>query len=69
MKKKVIGFDHWKGLGNFTKEDGPSYEYCGSVEGGWNPSEFKNTLDQLIDTFMKIHLFRKLQEFNWLMVI
>ena len=49
--KKVIGFDHWKGLGNFTKEDGPGYEYCGSVEGGWNPSEFKNTLDQLIDTF------------------
>jgi hypothetical protein len=51
--KRVIGFDHWQGLGNYTEKDGPRYETVGNVEGGWNPAEFYDTLVELIDLFHK----------------
>lgn len=51
--KRVIGFDHWAGLKNFTAKDGKTFEDCGNVEGGWNPSEFHKTLLQLVDLFQE----------------
>jgi hypothetical protein len=49
--KRVIGFDHWQGLQNFTDKDGKTFEDCGNVEGGWDPSSFKDTLIDLASLF------------------
>ncbi len=48
--KRVIGFDHWKGLRNFTEHDGFSPEK-GNHEGGWSPEGFEDTLLELIALF------------------
>lgn len=48
--KRVIGFDHWKGLQDITEHDGHD-EKVNNVEGGWNPQEFHAHLLQLIDLF------------------
>ncbi len=47
--KMIYGFDHWKGLTNLIDQDGPTYSHVDNVEGGWNPAEFKATLDKLIE--------------------
>lgn len=49
--KRVIGFDHWKGLRNFTAQDGAALPHVDNQEGGWNPEHFHQTLLQLIDLF------------------
>jgi hypothetical protein len=48
--KRIIGFDHWRGLTNFTEHDGFSEE-TGNCEGGWSPAGFEATLHELIDLF------------------
>ena len=48
--KRIIGFDHWQGLRNFTEHDGLS-EVSGNMEGGWNPAGFEETLRELVDLF------------------
>lgn len=48
--KRVIGFDHWKGLRNFTEHDGHA-PTTGNEEGGWSPEGFEHTLVDLIDLF------------------
>ena len=48
--KRVIGFDHWQGLQNFTAHDGFSPQ-TGNQEGGWSPKGFEPTLIELIELF------------------
>lgn len=48
--KRVIGFDHWQGLRNFTEHDGYA-PATGNQEGGWSPEGFEQTLFELIELF------------------
>lgn len=48
--KRVIGFDHWQGLQNFTEHDGRA-EHAGNMEGGWSPAGFEASLRELVDLF------------------
>ncbi len=47
--KKIIGFDNFKGFESFNEKDGKSSERRSKVIGGWNSSNFKNILTQMID--------------------
>lgn len=51
-EKKVIGFDSWKGLRDFTDKDGEDAK-SGNFDGGWNPENFLPDLRRLIDLFHK----------------
>lgn len=46
--KRVIGFDSFKGLEDFTSVDGGDVS-VGNIAGGWNPDGFQDTLTSLID--------------------
>ena len=46
--KRVIGFDSFKGLDDFTSADGGNIS-VGNMVGGWNPDGFQNSLSSLID--------------------
>jgi hypothetical protein len=46
--KRVIGFDWFKGLDQFTAQDGENAA-VGNTVGGWNPDGFQDTLAALID--------------------
>jgi hypothetical protein len=50
--KRIIGFDHWKGLREHTSEDGQSAR-VGNVAGGWNPEDFHASLVELVGLFHK----------------
>ena len=50
--KRVIGFDSFKGLDNFTPNDGGDIS-VGNMIGGWNPDGFQSTLAALIDLSQK----------------
>lgn len=46
--KRVIGFDSFKGLDDFTRHDGGDIS-VGNMTGGWNPDGFQSTLASLIN--------------------
>lgn len=46
--KRVIGFDSFKGLDNYSEHDGGDAS-VGNMVGGWNPNGFQGTLNALID--------------------
>ena len=48
--RRVIGFDHFKGLQDITAEDRGDPKQ-GNHEGGWNPEHFHPSLMELIDLF------------------
>ena len=49
--RKVIGFDTFKGFESFSEEDGPEYPNRSKVIGGWNPAEFKDAFEQLVEVY------------------
>jgi cephalosporin hydroxylase len=48
--KKVVGFDHFRGLAERTDVDGQNAR-VGNTSEGWNPAEFRDTLFALVDAF------------------
>ena len=48
--RKVIGFDHFKGLADRSDKDGLDARVGNTAE-GWNPSAFRDTLFSLVDAF------------------
>ncbi len=49
--RDVIGFDSFKGFESFSEEDGPEYPNRSKVLGGWNPNEFKEAFDKLVEVY------------------
>ena len=50
--RKVLGFDHFRGLADRTEKDGLD-DRVGNTAEGWNPSAFRDTLFALVDAFNK----------------
>jgi len=50
--RKVLGFDHFKGLSGRTEKDGLDARVGNTAE-GWNPADFRDTLFALVDAFNK----------------
>jgi hypothetical protein len=50
--RKVLGFDHFKGLADRSAKDGLN-ERVGNTADGWNPAEFRDTLFALVEAFNK----------------
>lgn len=48
--RKVVGFDHFKGLADRLDRDGLDPRVGNTAE-GWNPSSFRDTLFALVDAF------------------
>jgi|SRR5215217_124784 len=48
--RKVIGFDHFRGLADRTEKDGLDARVGNTAE-GWNPASFRDTLFALVDAF------------------
>ena len=48
--RKVLGFDHFKGLAERSDKDGLDARVGNTAE-GWNPSGFRDTLFALVDAF------------------
>jgi hypothetical protein len=48
--RKVLGFDHFRGLADRSDKDGLS-ERVGNTAEGWNPAAFRDTLFALVDAF------------------
>ncbi len=48
--RKVLGFDHFKGLADRSEKDGLDARVGNTAE-GWNPSSFRDTLFALVDAF------------------
>ncbi|WP_439816453.1 TylF/MycF/NovP-related O-methyltransferase [Zavarzinia sp. CC-PAN008] len=48
--RKVLGFDHFKGLAERSEKDGFD-ERVGNTADGWNPATFRDTLFELVDAF------------------
>jgi hypothetical protein len=48
--RKVLGFDHFKGLADRSEKDGLN-ERVGNTAEGWNPAGFRDTLFDLVDAF------------------
>jgi cephalosporin hydroxylase len=48
--RKVLGFDHFKGLADRTARDGFDARVGNTAE-GWNPASFRETLFALVDAF------------------
>jgi hypothetical protein len=49
--RKVIGFDHFQGLNEFTSLDGPAVSEMGKKEGGWSAANYQGELLENIDLF------------------
>ncbi len=49
--KKVFGFDHFKGLQNFTEQDGGDYHGVDKQKGGWCGSDYYEELRELMVLF------------------
>jgi len=49
--RNVIGFDSFKGLRDFQKEDGPMYPNRSKVEGGWDAGYFRDAFHQLMELY------------------
>lgn len=50
--RKVLGFDHFRGLADRSDKDGLDARVGNTAE-GWNPAQFKDTLFALVDAFNK----------------
>lgn len=50
--RKVLGFDHFRGLADRSVKDGLD-ERVGNTSEGWNPALFRDTLFALVDAFNK----------------
>jgi hypothetical protein len=50
--RKVLGFDHFKGLADRSDKDGLN-ERVGNTADGWNPAQFRETLFALVEAFNK----------------
>ena len=48
--RKVLGFDHFKGLADRLERDGLNARVGNTAE-GWNPATFRDTLFALVDAF------------------
>ncbi|MFY7969321.1 MAG: TylF/MycF/NovP-related O-methyltransferase, partial [Pirellulaceae bacterium] len=48
--RKVLGFDHFRGLADRTDKDGQD-ERVGNTAEGWNPGCFRDTLFALVEAF------------------
>lgn len=48
--RKVLGFDHFKGLADRNEKDGFDAR-VGNTADGWNPAAFRDTLFALVDAF------------------
>jgi hypothetical protein len=48
--RKVLGFDHFKGLADRSEKDGFDAR-VGNTADGWNPAAFRDTLFALVDAF------------------
>ncbi|MFP5448863.1 MAG: TylF/MycF/NovP-related O-methyltransferase [Alphaproteobacteria bacterium] len=48
--RKVLGFDHFKGLADRSEKDGLDARVGNTAE-GWNPAQFRDTLFSLVDAF------------------
>ena len=48
--RKVLGFDHFKGLADRSEKDGLDAR-VGNTSEGWNPASFRDTLFALVDAF------------------
>ena len=48
--RKVLGFDHFRGLADRTEKDGLDSRVGNTAE-GWNPAAFRDTLFALVDAF------------------
>ncbi len=48
--RKVLGFDHFRGLADRTDKDGLD-DRVGNTAEGWNPGAFRDTLFALVDAF------------------
>ena len=48
--RKVLGFDHFKGLADRSEKDGLDARVGNTAE-GWNPARFRDTLFALVDAF------------------
>jgi cephalosporin hydroxylase len=48
--RKVLGFDHFRGLVDRTEKDGLD-DRVGNTAEGWNPAAFRDTLFALVDAF------------------
>ena len=48
--RKVLGFDHFRGLADRTEKDGQD-ERVGNTAEGWNPGSFRDTLFALVEAF------------------
>lgn len=48
--RKVLGFDHFRGLADRSEKDGFDARVGNTAE-GWNPSAFRDTLFALVDAF------------------
>ena len=48
--RKVVGFDHFKGLADRSEVDGFD-ERTGNTPDGWNPSSFRDTIYALVEAF------------------
>lgn len=49
--RKVIGFDSFEGLSNFSPQDGVDNEMHFKTEGGWKAENFGDNLDKLAQIF------------------
>jgi len=49
--KVVFGFDNWKGFSGFSSEDGAPNKQAHKVEGGFDPSKFRQELESAIAIF------------------
>jgi len=50
--RKVLGFDHFRGLADRSEKDGLD-ERVGNTAEGWNSADFRDTLFALVDAFNK----------------
>ncbi len=49
--RKAIGFDHFKGLQDFGKQDGANVEDMGKTQGGWSAADYEAELMENISIF------------------
>ncbi len=49
--RKVIGFDSFEGLTNFSEKDGLAEDTHSKVQGGWSARDFEEDLVDMIDLF------------------
>lgn len=49
--KRVFGFDNWEGFSDLAEEDGSLDEASGKIPGGFNPKNFREEIDGVVEIF------------------